>query len=81
MARLVEVVTLEVRPSNAIATNLYRKYGFRERGVRKGYYADNREDALIMTTDPIHLSSFQGLFRELEQEHGHRWGRSERLLS
>ena len=74
MARRAEVVTLEVRPSNTIATNLYRKYGFEECGMRKGYYTDNREDALIMSTVPIRLPSFQGLFQELKQEHRCRWG-------
>ena len=46
-------VTLEVRVGNEIAQSLYRKYGFKEIGVRKRYYLDNGEDALIMTTDPI----------------------------
>ncbi|MNV66416.1 ribosomal-protein-alanine N-acetyltransferase [compost metagenome] len=41
-------ITLEVRVSNEIAQNLYRKKGFSPAGVRKGYYSDNREDALIM---------------------------------
>lgn len=41
-------ITLEVRVSNEIAQNLYRKKGFRSAGIRKGYYSDNREDALIM---------------------------------
>jgi [ribosomal protein S18]-alanine N-acetyltransferase len=41
-------VTLEVRVSNIVAQNLYRKYGFTEEGVRKRYYSDNNEDALIM---------------------------------
>lgn len=40
--------TLEVRVSNEGAIGLYRKFGFREAGVRKGYYEDNGEDALIM---------------------------------
>jgi [ribosomal protein S18]-alanine N-acetyltransferase len=40
--------TLEVRVSNADAIRLYRKLGFEARGVRRGYYTDNREDALIM---------------------------------
>ena len=48
--RKAAIVTLEVRVSNDIAQNLYEKYGFTERGIRKGYYTDNREDALIMTT-------------------------------
>lgn len=41
-------MTLEVRKSNLIAQNLYKKYGFIEEGIRKEYYADNKEDALIM---------------------------------
>jgi ribosomal-protein-alanine N-acetyltransferase len=40
--------TLEVRVSNASAIELYRSYGFVATGVRRGYYSDNREDALIM---------------------------------
>jgi ribosomal-protein-alanine N-acetyltransferase len=41
-------MTLEVRPSNVIAQRLYEKLGFSAVGVRKGYYTDNQEDALIM---------------------------------
>jgi len=41
-------MTLEVRKSNATAQTLYKKYDFREIGVRKGYYSDNREDAIVM---------------------------------
>ena len=44
--------TLEVRVSNAGAIKLYERVGFRARGVRRGYYTDNREDALIMWKDP-----------------------------
>lgn len=44
-------MTLEVRVTNATAQNLYHKLGFREGGVRRGYYTDNREDALIMWAD------------------------------
>jgi ribosomal-protein-alanine N-acetyltransferase len=40
--------TLEVRVSNQDAIDLYEKLGFEARGVRRGYYTDNREDALIM---------------------------------
>jgi ribosomal-protein-alanine N-acetyltransferase len=40
--------TLEVRVSNAGAIALYERLGFEARGVRRGYYTDNREDALIM---------------------------------
>ncbi len=44
-------ITLEVRESNKVARKLYKKEGFRETGVRPGYYRDNREDAIIMTKD------------------------------
>lgn len=40
--------TLEVRPSNAGAIALYETFGFKRAGLRKGYYHDNKEDALIM---------------------------------
>jgi [ribosomal protein S18]-alanine N-acetyltransferase len=40
--------TLEVRISNTKAIALYERVGFEQRGIRRGYYTDNREDALIM---------------------------------
>ena len=43
--------TLEVRVSNTSAIALYERHGFESRGVRRGYYTDNREDALIMWRD------------------------------
>jgi ribosomal-protein-alanine N-acetyltransferase len=45
--------TLEVRVSNSPAIRLYEKLGFKARGIRRGYYTDNREDALIMWKDPV----------------------------
>jgi [ribosomal protein S18]-alanine N-acetyltransferase len=45
--------TLEVRVSNSGAIKLYEKLGFVPRGIRRGYYTDNREDALIMWKDPV----------------------------
>jgi ribosomal-protein-alanine N-acetyltransferase len=43
--------TLEVRASNDAALRLYESMGFRAQGVRRGYYTDNREDAVIMWRD------------------------------
>jgi ribosomal-protein-alanine N-acetyltransferase len=43
-----EQYTLEVRPSNGEAIRLYEQFGFRDAGRRRGYYHDNREDAVIM---------------------------------
>jgi [ribosomal protein S18]-alanine N-acetyltransferase len=45
--------TLEVRVSNVDAIRLYERLGFVARGIRRGYYTDNREDALIMWKDPV----------------------------
>lgn len=50
-ARGGKQATLDVRPSNTAAIALYRKFGFREVGVRKRYYQDNGEDALVMALD------------------------------
>ncbi len=41
-------MTLEVRVSNIVAKNLYKKYGFIESGIRPNYYSDDNEDAIIM---------------------------------
>ncbi len=44
---------LEVRAGNLAAQSLYRRFGFRDVGNRKGYYKDNGEDALLMTADGL----------------------------
>ena len=48
-------LTLEVRPSNTGAVTLYERFGFRSAGVRRRYYQDNGEDALIMWRTPATL--------------------------
>lgn len=61
LERLLEVTagdprrghTLEVRVSNSGAIQLYERLGFEPRGIRRGYYTDNREDALIMWRDAV----------------------------
>ena len=62
-------ITLEVRVSNFAAQALYEKYGFKKMGVRKRYYRDNNEDALIMTTDPIETEQYQREFQRLKAVH------------
>lgn len=61
-------VTLEVRVTNYNAQNLYRKYGFREAGLRHRYYSDNQEDALIMWTDEIHSPAYKERFLALKTD-------------
>ena len=46
-------LTLEVRVSNEPAQKMYRNFGFRPAGIRKGYYAETNEDALVMWADDI----------------------------
>jgi [ribosomal protein S18]-alanine N-acetyltransferase len=53
---------LEVRRSNLAARTLYRKFGFEEVYIRKKYYSDNGEDAILMNLDPID----PGLLKTLE---------------
>jgi ribosomal-protein-alanine N-acetyltransferase len=48
--------TLEVRQSNEEAIELYRRFGFRAAGLRRRYYQDNGEDALIMWRTPATLA-------------------------
>jgi ribosomal-protein-alanine N-acetyltransferase len=62
-----KVMSLEVRASNLPAQHLYEKYGFRPVGVRKGYYSDNHEDALIMTTEPINSPAYQSRLKRLQR--------------
>ena len=72
-----ETITLEVRKSNAAAQALYEKYGFIEQGIRKAYYSDNREDAVIMTTGSIQMEQYAAQVSALKRAHQERWGRAE----
>lgn len=68
------IITLEVRASNTAAQNLYYKYGFAQVGLRRGYYTDNGEDAVIMSTENITSAPFQAQLHRLKQAHCKRWG-------
>src|SRR5439155_23456466 len=74
----VDNVTLEVRRSNEIAQALYEKYQFLKVGVRTRYYFDNQEDAIIMSTPPIHTPTYQDRLQRLAVEYERKWaGRSD----
>ena len=68
-----DVVTLEVRASNAIAQGLYKKHGFQPVGRRLKYYSSDGEDAIIMSTED-HITSvpFQASFQQLKAAHSQR---------
>ncbi|MDB5084504.1 MAG: ribosomal-protein-alanine N-acetyltransferase [Bacilli bacterium] len=52
-------MTLEVRVSNLVAQSLYLRMGFVKNGMRKGYYTDNQEDAIIMWARLSHLRDWR----------------------
>ena len=59
-------LTLEVRVSNAAAQALYHKFGFRPAGIRKNYYVETNEDALVMWAEDIDTSDYTARLRGLE---------------
>lgn len=68
VSRKAKWLTLEVRASNIGAQNLYYKYGFSSLGLRRKYYQDNNEDALIMWTDDIFSKAFKDTYNRLKDE-------------
>jgi ribosomal-protein-alanine N-acetyltransferase len=66
--RGAEAVTLEVRASNDAAQALYRRFGFAPAGVRKGYYRDPVEDALVLWAHDVHLPAYAERLAAIEAE-------------
>ena len=60
-------LTLEVRMGNAPAQELYRRFGFAPAGVRKGYYAETGEDALVMWAHNIDGDAYGERLRDIEE--------------
>jgi ribosomal-protein-alanine N-acetyltransferase len=56
--RGAENLTLEVRVSNQSAQAMYRKFGFRPAGIRKNYYVETNEDALVMWAEDIDTAAY-----------------------
>jgi ribosomal-protein-alanine N-acetyltransferase len=71
-------LTLEVRVSNEVAQNLYRKYDLRITGRRKRYYTDDGEDAFIMTVEGIDTPQYRELLTEVRTRHSEQRGVSTR---
>lgn len=67
------LATLEVRVSNEPARALYQAYGFYEVGLRKRYYSDNHEDAVIMTTEDIQSPAYARRLEQLAAGHQGRY--------
>ena len=67
IARGATALTLEVRLSHQGAQRLYQRFGFKAVGVRKGYYADTGEDALIMWVHEIDQPDYAALLDRLDR--------------
>ncbi len=68
MKRGARRATLEVRQSNEVAQNLYRKYGFIPAAIRRGYYTDNNENAIVMWIDNMADMSFVAKYKMLKRK-------------
>ena len=68
------IITLEVRASNTAAQSLYYKYGFSQVGLHRGYYTDNKEDAVLMSIENTTSASFQSHLNQLKKAHSQKWG-------
>ena len=67
------IITLEVRASNIAAQSLYSKYGFTQVGLRRGYYTDDGEDGILMSTEDITSARFQAHLQQLKQAYSQKW--------
>ena len=64
----IKYITLEVRVNNKKAIHLYEKFGFKSLGLRKNYYQDNNEDALIMWSENIFDKKYKDLYNNIKKE-------------
>ncbi len=78
MRRGQQVLTLEARVSNESAKALYLKYGFSEVGLRRRYYSDNHEDAVVMTTPKLSTDEYTAFFTGLTSRFEERYGEATR---
>lgn len=67
VTRGATALTLEVRTANVAAQELYRRFGFVDAGIRKGYYPETNEDALIMWAHGVDSADYLALLDRVEQ--------------
>jgi ribosomal-protein-alanine N-acetyltransferase len=68
LARGADNISLEVRITNNGAQSMYRKFGFSVAGVRKGYYIETNEDALVMVVEHSLSTDYRVLLQEIRAE-------------
>lgn len=61
-------VSLEVRMSNQVAQRMYRRFGFQAVGIRRGYYVETGEDALVMWADGIDTPMYERLLDRMREK-------------
>lgn len=74
-------MSLEVRKSNFQAIDLYEKYGFHKVGMRKFYYSNNNEDAIIMTANDINSEEYKNRILYLINIHSEKWNLLDKIES
>ena len=72
IARGATALTLEVRMSNKAAQDMYRRFGFGPVGVRKNYYQEVNEDALVMWAHEVDQPAYRELLDSIERTHPRR---------
>ena len=81
IARGAVAITLEVRMSNDAAQDMYRRFGFKPEGVRKNYYQEVNEDAMVMWAHDVDSPGYTALLDSIERmlpgetvfDEGRRW--------
>jgi len=68
VGRGAENLTLEVRAGNDAAQALYARFGFAPAGVRKGYYVETKEDAIVMWANDVHAPAYADRLRRLADD-------------
>ena len=68
IARGAEILSLEVRVSNHVAQTMYEKFGFAPVSVRKGYYIETNEDALVMVVDDARSTEYRLRLQKIREE-------------
>jgi ribosomal-protein-alanine N-acetyltransferase len=68
LGRDAHAISLEVRVSNRIAQSMYEKFGFTAKGVRKGYYIETHEDALVMVVEDASSAEFRARLHSIQQD-------------
>jgi ribosomal-protein-alanine N-acetyltransferase len=76
LTRGVETISLEVRVSNRVAQSMYEKFGFEAAGVRKGYYIETNEDALVMVVENANSDDFRKRLDSIREELDRLGGRA-----